>query len=192
MSFTLDLTKHLVSSLGFLYPYKVTEKMVCVEIGSFEGGGSIVIHNYLCSNENSILNCIDPFDDVYVKGNKQMAFWDKECEGQLSRFRINTKNYTKIKELMGKSDDIIETNLEDDSVDFVYIDGDHSPEQVYKDAVNMFSKMKVNSIMLFDDYMFNTNGVITANGIDKFLNEYANKVFVILKNWQLAVRVLSK
>jgi hypothetical protein len=79
--------------------------------------------------------------------------------------------------------------IEDNSVDFVYIDGDHSPEQVYKDAVNMFPKMKKLGIILFDDYGFTTNGVITAKGIDKFLDEYEGKYELLFKNYQLAVRV---
>ena len=42
--------------------------------------------------------------------------------------------------------------LLDNTIDFAYIDGDHSPEQVYKDAINILPKMKSNSIILFDDY----------------------------------------
>ena len=73
--------------------------------------------------------------------------------------------------------------------DFVYIDGDHSEEQVYKDAVNMFSKMKNNSIILFDDYLFNVNGVITQHGIDKFLQEYNGKYELLFKDYQAAIKV---
>jgi hypothetical protein len=43
------------------------------------------------------------------------------------------------------------------TINFVYIDGDHSPEQVYKDAVNMLPKMKSNGIILFYDYRSDFN-----------------------------------
>ena len=188
-SYTQDLTKNLNESLHFLYPARPVDKMNCVEIGSFEGRGSVLIHNYLCNNENSKLYCIDPFDDEYVKGNEKMAFWNQACKGQLGRFRNNTSTLNKMIELKGTSDTMID-NLEDNSIDFVYIDGDHSPEQVYKDAVNMFAKMKKNGIILFDDYLWKMNGVETKIGIDKFLDEYAGKFNLLLKNWQLAIRII--
>jgi predicted O-methyltransferase YrrM len=186
MDFTQDLTKNLINSLKVIYPQQPLEKLVIVEIGSFEGRGSIVLHDYLCQHKESQLYCIDPFDNEYVKGNEKMAFWDSACNGQLERFRKNTSGYSKIIEWKGTSDDKIPF-LENNSVDFVYIDGDHSPEQVYLDAVNMFPKMKKNGIILFDDYQWVKNGIVTAQGIDKFLNEF--KVSLLFKNWQLAVKV---
>jgi hypothetical protein len=71
----------------------------------------------------------------------------------------------------------------------VIIDGDHSPEQVYKDAVNMWPKMKKGSVILFDDYQFVANGLKTADGIDTFLKEKEGSYMLLLKNWQLAIRV---
>lgn len=163
--------------------------MRCAEIGSFEGGGSLVIVEHLCLNPESKLFCIDPFDDEYVKGNEKMAFWDHACKGQLSRFRHNTAGCPKIVECRGTSDAMIPT-LEDKSLDFAYIDGDHSPEQVYKDAMNILGKMKPGGIILFDDYLWAMNGVVTRPGIDLFLQEAADKVTLIFKDYQLAVRVL--
>jgi predicted O-methyltransferase YrrM len=189
MSYTQDLTGNLEHSVNVLYPQIPNEQMTCVEIGSFEGRGSILLHRYLCSNSNSKLYCIDPFDDEYVKGNQKMAFWDHACKGQLQRFSNNTKSYSKIITLQGTSDDMI-CKLKDKSIDFVYIDGDHSPEQVYKDAVNMFPKMKKNSVILFDDYLWVMNNIVTAIGIDKFLEEYNGRYELIFKRYQLAIRVI--
>jgi len=185
---TQDLSGNLIKSLRFLYSKNPVDKMICVEIGSFEGIGSILINLSLCDNENSKLYCIDPFEDVYVKGNEKLAWWNYACVGQLDRFRKNTKNYPKIVEMRGTSDEMI-IKLEDNTVDFAYIDGDHSPEQVYKDTVNMFSKMKNNGIILFDDYLFNVNGVITRDGIDKFLQEYEGKYEILFKEYQAAIKV---
>jgi len=186
---TIDLTNHLQISLRKLYNTIPAYDMNCVEIGSFEGIGSILIHETLCKNKNSRLYCIDPFDDEYVKGNEQLSFWNHACNGQKGRFYNNTKNYPKIIPLQGYSDEMI-LKLEDNSVDFVYIDGDHSPEQVYKDAVNMFPKMKKNAIMLFDDYEFVQNGVITAKGIDKYLDEYFGRYELLFKEYQLAIKIV--
>lgn len=49
--------------------------------------------------------------------------------------------------------------------------------------------MKKFSIMLFDDYKFIKNGVITAKGIDKFLQEYSGKYQLLIKDYQLAIKI---
>lgn len=183
-----DLTQNLRASLITIYPSKPEIPMKCVEIGSFEGRGSILINNYLCNNNNSILYCIDPFDDEYVKGNDNMAFWNSACNGQYIRFKNNTANMINIVEMKGVSDDMIQ-KLDDNSIDFCYIDGDHSPEQVYKDAINMFGKMKDKGVVLFDDYLWVINGIVTKDGIDRFLKEFEGKYEILFKNYQLAIRI---
>jgi len=186
--FTLDLTSNLHNSLQFLYNTIPNYPMTCVEIGSFEGKGSILIVNKLCNNKDSILYCIDPLDNGYVKDNEKLSFWNNACIGQKDRFLNNTKNNSNIILLEGTSDTMI-SKLDDNTIDFVYIDGDHSPEQVYKDAINMLPKMKSNSIILFDDYEFNTNNVKTSIGIDKFLNEIEDKYELLFKKYQLAIKI---
>ena len=188
--FSIDLTKNLIESLTLIYPEKPQEVMNCVEIGSFEGKGSIEINNYLCENKDSVLFCIDPFDDEYVKGNVSMSFWDHACRDQHKKFKQNTNNYPKIREMKGYSDNMINF-LDENSVDFCYVDGDHSPDQVYKDAKNILGKMKNNGVILFDDYLWSHDDVKTKTGIDKFLDEFKNNIKVIFSKYQLAIRVLK-
>jgi predicted O-methyltransferase YrrM len=188
MLITQDLTKNLGDSLRTLYSHIPITPYTCVEIGSFEGLGSILIDKYLCNHPDSKLYCIDPFDDEYVKGSETLSFWNSACEGQKERFYHNTKLHTKIIPMQGYSDEMIQ-KLDNNTIDFAYIDGDHSPEQVYKDAVNIFPKMKDNSIILFDDYLWNINNIRTRDGIDKFLNEYSGKYNLLLKNYQIAIQI---
>jgi predicted O-methyltransferase YrrM len=186
--YTLDLTSNLHNSLNLLYNTIPNNPMICVEIGSFEGKGSLLIADKLCKNKDSKLYCIDPLDNKYVKDNANLSFWDNVCNGQKDKFYYNTKNYPNIILLEGTSDDMI-SKIEDNTIDFVYIDGDHSPEQVYKDAINMLPKMKSNSIILFDDYEFNINNIKTSVGIDKFLKETKDKYELLFKKYQLAIRL---
>jgi hypothetical protein len=184
--YTCDFTPFLKNNLINMYPIKPQEKMVCVEIGSFEGRGSILICDYLCSHPESRLICIDPFDDEYVKGKHEMDFWNHACKNQYDRFKFNTQYYDKIIESRGISDNQIQL-LKDSSINFAYIDGDHSPEQVYSDAVNIFKKMSTNGIVLFDDYLWKVNNIETKIGIDKFLQEYSAKIKILVKNYQLGI-----
>jgi predicted O-methyltransferase YrrM len=187
--YSIDFTANLKNSLDYLYPpIRIFPVMKCVEIGSFEGRGSVLIHNHLCKNKDSILYCIDPFDDEYVKGSDEMSCWNHLFNGQYIKFKTNTSNLSKIIEMRGVSNIMI-PSLEDNSIDFCYIDGDHSPDQVYKDIVNMFGKMKNGSIVLFDDYLWESNGIVTKIGIDRFLNEYIGKYDIVFQNYQLAIRI---
>ena len=43
-------------------------------------------------------------------------------------------------------------SLTPDEVDFVWIDGDHNQDQIYKDIVNYYNKVKVNGVFGGHDY----------------------------------------
>ena len=50
--------------------------------------------------------------------------------------------------------------------------------------------MKKNSLVLFDDYLWEMNHIVTKPGIDKFLEEYHGQYEFLFQNWQLAIRKL--
>ena len=180
--YTVNWSQELAKSLHRLYPKNVTEKMVCVEIGSFEGRGSNLIYDKLCQHPESILYCIDPWNDTYEK----CPDFNKYLNGQYLRFLSNIKGKDKIIPLRGTSDDMI--NFVEQKVDFAFIDGDHTPEQVYKDAVMLFPKMKNGGIILFDDYLWEYNGIKPRGGIDKFLQEYSDKYQLLFKSVELCIK----
>jgi predicted O-methyltransferase YrrM len=164
--------------------------MTCVEIGSFEGRGSLHIVKLLCQHPESRLYCIDPWEDTYVQtGKAEFKNLDHYFQGQFGRFLKNTEGIAAIVPMRGTSDAQIPL-LPDASVDFAYIDGDHSPEQVYKDGVAMFPKLKSGAVMVFDDYNWEHNGVRCGDGIDRFLREYADQVTIQSKGWHVITRKL--
>jgi len=161
--------------------------MTCLEVGSFEGRGTLMIENILCQHNDSRIYCVDPWEDLYVNGDSRFKSIDSLFVGQYARFLKNTKGNSKVIPLRGKSDDMIGTIP--GKVDFAYIDGDHSPEQVYKDGVNVFHKMKSGGIVVFDDYLWNHNGVNCKDGIDRFLSEFQGKYTLIEKNYHVILRI---
>lgn len=171
-TFTTDWANALRKNIVVLYANRPTEQMNCVEVGSFEGRGALIIHEHLCQHPDSRLVCIDPFFLEYTV-----------------RFFENTAGYPKISAIKGFSQDEIPL-LKDNSIDFSYIDGNHSSESTYLAARDMIGKMKKNGIILFDDYLWVEDGVSPKEGIDRFVQEYSDRCTVILKNYQLAVRVL--
>ena len=187
--FTTDWAGAFFQSMEILFPEKVETPMTCLEVGSFEGMGSLKIVETLCSHPESRLYCLDPWDDVYTINDTRSSRFDKNVVGQYGRFIKNTESEPKIIPVRGYSNLILPTL--DVSLDFAYIDGDHSFEQVYQDAVNVLPKMKKGGIILFDDYEYPLNDIFhTKEGIRKFVNEYENGVEIILKNYQLGVKVI--
>lgn len=184
--FTQNWNEELTNVLEKIYPINPVEPMVCVEIGSFEGKGSIKIIEKMCVNPNSLLYCVDPWEDKYVN-NELFSNLDHYFIGQYERFKNNTKGIHKIIELRGQSDFVIDKI--EHLVDFAFIDGDHSEKQVYKDGVMMFEKMRNGGIMVFNDYGWIHNGENCGKGIDRFLEEYKDNIDILYKKYNVAVRV---
>ena len=68
---------------------------------------------------------------------------------------------------------------------FIYIDGSHEPEQIYKDLRNAFRHLESGCIMWMDDYMANPN---IKQVMDEFVSEYSSNVNLIHLGYQLALR----
>ena len=163
-----------------------------LEIGSFEG----LTSNYICDNllnEGGRLICVDPLEDRYLttdlnKDDKQMNNELKSMfKGQYKRFVKNTKG--KPIELIQKTSREAFPKLKDYKFDFIYIDGDHRKEEVYNDGVECFNLLKIGGIMLFDDYEWRTQ---TTEGINRFLNKYAEKIQIMTKGYQVMIKKMDE
>lgn len=183
----------LALSLNKLYPDPVTRPMKIAEIGCFEGFGTQKIYSKLCSNELSKLYCIDPWDDVYVKdstifNNFEGNHW---FNNQFAKFQNNTKDMQdKLVLCRGYSTTVLPT-LEPGSFDLIYIDGDHSANQVYIDAKLSLPLLKPGGILLFDDYIWSYKGDGgPCEGINKFLSEFPNCLSTLfIENNQCALQL---
>ena len=124
------------------------------------------------ADKESKLYCIDPWDDYneYVEyKNEQPQIYDTFIE--------NIKNsgfQDKIIINRGYSNKEI-YKFDDEFFDIIYIDGNHEPEYVLEDAVSSFRKLKVNGIMIFDDYGW-CGPDLTQKGIDAFLSGYSKRI----------------
>jgi predicted O-methyltransferase YrrM len=185
--FTQNWSQHLPAALEKAFPTSAATPMTCVEVGSFEGKGSLAIVAHLCQHPESRLFCIDPWEDVYVPNRSEFQEIDHKFVGQYQRFLKNTEAEPKITAMRGTSDEKIQ-ELADASVDFAYIDGDHSPDQVYKDGVSMHHKLKAGATLIFDDYGWVRAGLRCADGIDRFIEEYAAAYELVSKGWHVILK----
>jgi predicted O-methyltransferase YrrM len=173
---------------------------LCLEIGCFEGLTSNYIADHLLSDSGKLI-CVDPLKDVYIEGDldnddeesnkKEFSFFG----GQFQRFIDNTEEkITEEKIILHRetSFSFYEKYSPEylNKFDFIYIDGDHRPDPVYRDAVNCFSLCKGGGLILFDDYEWReqTPHKSTKIGIDKFLSEFSGKYDIIKQNYQILIQ----
>jgi predicted O-methyltransferase YrrM len=186
---------NLSASLETLYKGPVTQQMKVAEIGCFEGFGTRKLHAKLCSHEASKLYCIDPWDDVYVKDSTLFKdFQNDWFQNQFQKFSANTKDIQdKLVISKGYSTNVLPT-MEPSSFDLIYIDGDHSANQVYIDAKLSLPLVKPEGILLFDDYIWSYNGDGgPCEGIQRFINDFPSRVSTLfIENNQCALRVIAE
>lgn len=149
----------LISGLG-LGPYvKSLPAPVGLEIGCANGDTSKYL---LDCNPNLKMYSIDPYENyVDWNGNNlvNMGIIYKEAMELLSPYGerfVHIKDY---------SDNVIDM-FEDSSLDFIFIDGLHTYEQVSKDCKNYYSKVKPGGVFSGHDY----SAII---GVNKAVNEFA-------------------
>ncbi len=160
-----------------------------IEIGCFEGHGTRRLYDIF--NKPSLqIHCIDPWDEGYVLSNPKFDDINPIFVGQWNKFITNTEQFKNNLVIhRGYSNEILPT-IEKNTIDFIYIDGDHSENQVYLDGKLAFPAMKKNSIILFDDYYWNHNGEFTQKGIERFIDEHSEYIDVLFRGpVQCAVKV---
>jgi len=159
-----------------------------LEIGAFYGANLLSVANSYASHPDSRLYVIDPWNDYEDY---------PEYKGQQNTIY---NNFLKNIEQSGHSNKIIVRRgysneqlllLEDNSFDIIYIDGNHEPEYVLEDAVLSFRKLKLDGIMIFDDYGWGGPD-LTQRGIDAFLSGYHKRIQVIgMRESQVFIRKIK-
>ena len=187
MSFTQNWSNDLSVFLTNLKDDFSARKMTCLEIGSFEGRGSLLIHDKLCAHPESKLFCMDPWEDKYVADCKvDTSSMDGFFVGQFERFTNNTKHLLKIVPMRGYSQELIQL-LPDESLDFVFIDGDHFAAG--RDFRLVWPKMKLGSLIVFDDYDWEFNGDRPVKrDANMVLTDYQEQVSVLVNKGILALK----
>ena len=138
--------------------------LIGIEIGTFAGESTEI---FLKSNAFKTLYCIDPyiqgFDPNDESTSELLPFAEK-------RFDKKFKDNKIIKKIKCKSDDAINL-FEDNSIDFIYIDGNHQYKFVKNDIINYFPKIKIGGIISGHDYE-TSEKTFHIRGVKKAVDEY--------------------
>ena len=146
-----------------------------VEIGTFYGANLISVAQSYALHPQSELHAIDiwadcpDYSEYKGKGDEIYAAFLKNVE--------KSEHASKIKTHRGYSHRVMHT-FEDESMDLIYIDGNHEPEYVLEDAVLSFRKLKRGGVLIFDDYGWGGPD-LTQRGIDAFVTGYHKRIQVL-------------
>lgn len=188
---TLEKAKKLIEVVEKLKPD------ICVEIGVFGGASLIPQALALSKNKKGKIYGIDPWTNesaleemVSAEHRKWWKDLDieyvyKECLRNIEKLGI--KKYCEI--IRDKSENV-HNKFQDESVDVLHIDGNHSEALSYKDAVLYLPKVKKGGYIMFDDIWWAEQGnyVTTRKAIIHLL-EKCDKVELINNDCMLLKRV---
>ena len=154
-----------------------------LEIGCFEGLSSVFFADNLLDDSNSSLTCVDPF--MNIEKNDHQLFLSNNEEFNFDHNISVCKNSDKIIVNKITSDEFFENN--DQTYNFIYIDGCHEPDFIERDMENSFNYLESNGIMWMDDYK-GGDGIKIKNIMDNFLKKYEGKYKLIHSGYQLAIK----
>lgn len=177
---SIEKATHLVE---FILEHKPE---VCVEIGVF--GGSSLIPQALALKENNkgMLYGIDPWSNEAslecMKDEANAAWWGTlDMEQIFAHACDNIKNF-KVEPfctlIRDKAENVVDKFI-DGSVDLLHIDGNHSEELSYKDAVLYLPKVRVGGHILFDDIWWMEHNEVTTRKAILHLLETCSKIDIV-------------
>lgn len=141
---TQGMGDHDVHRLKSLVPE--VEGIKIVEIGSWTGKSTCTLAE-IARRKNGKVYAIDTFD-----GRGSSLFYYAGGIRRLLEVNLQVLKLTDYVEILeGVSDSFVD-RFEDDSLDFVFIDGDHRYNQVKKDIVNWRKKVKKGGILAGHDF----------------------------------------
>lgn len=141
----IDAPQDKCSGYGLINLLKDKGPIKGLEIGCAEGTTSEFLLKEL---PNLFLWSIDPYEDY--------TDWNGNNLDQMNTKFINTMNrmkpYSERFRLLKKYSDDAVGDFEDNFLDFIFIDGLHTYEQVKKDCENFYPKVKTGGLFSGHDY----------------------------------------
>ena len=141
-----------------------------LEIGSYEGRSAVFFADIF---RESKISCVDTWSGSDEHENINFKLIENNFDQNI-KFLKDNQLLTKFKMT---SDNFFTQNNE--KFDFVYVDGDHSKDQVLKDLQNSWSVLNNNGFLLVDDYMwwyYKNLKNNPASSVNTFINKNIDQI----------------
>ena len=169
---SIDSTKKWFTNNLYFLDKNLSNKPInnFLEIGSYEGRSAIFFSNLF---KDANITCVDTWSGSDEHSKIDFSLIEKNFDSNL-KLLINNNKLIKHKTT---SDNFFKNNS--NYFDLVYVDGDHSKDQVSKDLNNSWSFLKNNGYLLIDDYMWWYYKDLKKNpafAVNKFINEKIGEI----------------
>lgn len=153
-------------------------KGIGVEVGTFEGYNATNIIKYCSFDKLYLVDPYRPYKDIaWGLGEFDLKTWDSL--------------YQKVLERVGDKAEVIRkpsleavNDFKDNSLDFVYLDGDHSGDNVLREILAWLPKLKIGGVLGGHD--IKEGGVLQAVTEWNYHNpEYDEKIITEANDWWL-------
>jgi len=142
------------------------KNLIIAELGVFEGEFSKDIFK-IC--EPKLLYLVDLFSGYFGSGDKDgKNYHYVQLENEMIKIQEYFKEKKEVNVIKSSITDFLES-LDDDSIDMVYIDADHSYESVLNDLNLSYKKVKTNGFICGHDYISDAKIAIDNFCIEKKL-----------------------
>lgn len=140
------------------------EELQIIEIGSYCGASASIIADQF---KNSIINCVDPWSP-YTEDCSiiDLVKQEKELIEAENLFDTVVSNHSNIRKNKTSSLEYVK-NVEDNSIDFIYIDGNHQYSSVKEDILSWLPKIKKGGIISGHDYSWDSVKKVTQEIFQK-------------------------
>lgn len=150
---------------------KLPKNFKYLEIGSYEGNSAL----YVSSNfPESTLTCVDLWESVDQYEGQDFRIIEKN-------FDFNLKGLNNINKIKSTSDSFFIKNKI--MFDFIYIDGNHKFEYVFKDCENALRFLNKGGILVCDDYIWSYYKELLDNpcyAVNSFIKKNIREIKILL------------
>jgi hypothetical protein len=172
----------------------ITNDSICMEIGVWKGHFS----KQILSKKPKRLYLVDPwlYQDPEIVGNKWYSGIAAKKQQDMDDIYYNNvwkfacREDVDVRLIKGKSDDILPL-LPENHFDWVYIDGNHEYDFVYRDLINCLRLVKNGGFITGDDVLWpNDDGILTVKkALEQFVKDYKQNCTV--KDGQFVIKVVK-
>jgi SAM-dependent methyltransferase len=171
---------------------KGTHFLKFLEIGCFEGRATNYMLENILTGQGCEIHVVDTFGGSLEESGMN---WDGSYKfNELhNTFIYNiSKHKDRVIIHKGESYKILRKDFQDNSFDFIYIDGSHTAPDVLQDAILSHPLLKVGGILIFDDYGWKDPKIQDPTnspqmGVEFFYNAYKHKYDVIMQGYQVGL-----
>lgn len=132
-----------------LQEFKDKPNLAFLQIGAFTGDASVWLANNILTDKSSVLIDVDTWQGSDEEVHHKMDFSDVERV-----YDHRTMTFENVIKVKMTSIEFLTTAEDKEYYDFIYIDGDHTADAVFKDASLSWRALKPGGIMAFDDYQW--------------------------------------